>query len=154
MATESPLIHDGSQTVLSTANDARRSSITGTTLNGPNGSAQFYPVYISTGRVVSLVSTTFQNMSTSTPLYGILQNTPGPGQAADVGILGITKAISGSSSIIGGTVLQTSSTAAGQVTPFVGGNGRPWGISLETVTSAGAVFTALMYGAANGGPST
>lgn len=153
MATETPLLHDGSQCVLSTSFDARRSSLTGSTLNGPNGSAQFYPVFLSTGRTVSLVSTTFQNMSTATPVYGILQNTPQGGIAADVGIYGVTKMIGGSSSIVGGGLLQTSSTSAGQVTPYVGGNGRAFAMALENCTAIGSVFTAFMYGAGFG-PST
>src|SRR5437899_9115853 len=47
-ATESPLIHDGSQMVLASTLDARNSTQTGTTLNGPNGSGQFLVVVLST----------------------------------------------------------------------------------------------------------
>ena len=48
MATESPMIHDGSQNTLSTANDFRNSTYTGSTLAGPSGSGQFLAVVQST----------------------------------------------------------------------------------------------------------
>lgn len=142
---------------LSTASDARRSSITGTTLNGPNGSAQFYPVYISTAndrQVVPASTVVGAGGSTVYALYGILQNTPGPGQAADVGIFGVTKMIAGSTLIVRGTQLQTSSTVAGYVAPWAAGNGAKIGVALESPGAVGAVFTAALYGFTQGGGST
>jgi hypothetical protein len=145
MATESPLIHDGGNLTLSTSFDARRSSITGTTLNGPNGSGQFYPVVFSTAndRQVALSSVT--TPSTFAPFLGILQNTPGPGQAADVAIFGVCKALAGST-FVRGTLLQLSSTAGGYVVPYLQGNGPPIGFAYESPTAAGAVFTMFLRG--------
>jgi hypothetical protein len=145
-ATESPLIHDGSQSVLSTATDFRNSTLTGTTLNGPNGSGQFLAVTISTGRTITLLTSTMPNLSTvnSNTFYGICQNKPRPGDAVDVGIFGISKCVSGSSAITGGQALQCSSTTSGVLTPFVAGNGRPVGIAIENALTVGAVFSALI----------
>jgi hypothetical protein len=91
MATESPLVHDGSQT---TAAANYSGGVTG--LAGPNSSGQFLAVYISGSRAVSIAATAGQKV------YGILQNTPASGQAADVGILGVTKAVAGSATINAG----------------------------------------------------
>jgi hypothetical protein len=154
MATESPLLHDGGQTTLSTAADARRSSITGTTLNGPNGSAQFYPVVLSTtvARTVALASTA--PGTTPTQIYGVLQNTPGPGQAADVGFLGVSKVIAGSTSITFGSLISPSSTIPGTFGTWATGQVYlPSGVSLENPTSTGAVITAMLFNGRMGGSS-
>jgi len=154
MATESPLLHDGSHFTLSTSYDARRSSITGTTLNGPNGSAQFFPVFISTVNANQVtLSTGGTTPSTFCQFLGILQNTPGPGDAADVGFFGVTKAIA-ASTFPAGTLLQPSSTTAGQVTTYLQGNGPPIGFAIDTVTSTGTVFTMGLFGWGHGGYST
>jgi hypothetical protein len=142
---------------LSTANDARRSSITGTTLNGPNGSAQYFPVFLSTSVARTVVlGTTLLGAAGSTveAFYGILQNTPGPGQAADVGIFGISKAIAGTTTIVFGGPLQTSSTAPGYLVPWAGGNGPKIGIAIEVPTGVGQVFTMALYGFGAGPGST
>ncbi len=151
MATESPLIHDGSQNTLSTANDARRSSITGTTLSGPNGSAQFYWLTESTtvDRTVAFASTA----PTTTPWYpyGVLQNTPQPGGAADIGIFGITKLIAGTTTIVRGSQISPSSTVSGLTSLWA--TGQVYlraGIALETPSAVGQVFTALIYGPQGG----
>jgi len=146
LTTEGPLIHDGSQCVLSTANDARNSTLTGSTLAGPSGSGQFLAVTISTSRVVSLCSTTFQNLSSGTQFYGILQNKPRGGEAADVGIFGLTKAVAGSSAITGGGALQTSSTSAGTLVPWAQGNGRPCAMAVESAGTVGQVFLVFVGG--------
>jgi hypothetical protein len=146
MATESPLIHDGGNGFLSTASDARNSTITGTTLAGPNGSGQFLAVYLSTGRTYSFCSTTIQNLSSVSIAAGLLQNKPAGGQAADVGIFGLSKAVSGSSAITGGQALQISSTNAGVLVPWVGGNGRPFAMAYENALTVGAVFTVFLPG--------
>ena len=143
--------------VLSTANDARRSTITGTTLQGPNGSGQFLGVVMSTSALTCQLASSTSGVSGSTlglAYLGILQNTPGPGQAADICIFGVTKAVAGLGTITPGTWLQYSSTAAGVITPYAGGNGRGIGIALETATSVGQVFSMALYGFANAGGSS
>lgn len=151
MATESPLLHDGGQCVMNF--DARRSSITGTTLPGPNGSGQYLAVGLSTtvDRLVTLPST---GGSTGIRCYGILQNAPSTGMAADVGIFGISKAVSGSTAINAGSDLCLSSTAQGVLIPYSSGAGVvKIGFSLEAAAAVGAVFTMMIYGAGNGGGS-
>jgi hypothetical protein len=147
-ATEGVWLKDGAQCVLSTATDARNSTITGTTLAGPSGSGQFLLVTVSAARVVSFCSTTFQNLSTAnTTIYGVLQNKPGPAQAADVAFVGITKIVGGSTSIVGGTVLMNSSTTASVAVPWAANtSGRAFGEAIEACGSVGAVFTARLYG--------
>src|SRR6266576_4608379 len=149
MAVQSPLFEIGWLT-LSTLDDARRASITGTTLNGPNGSGQFYWVYTSTvtgaDRQVRLGSSNI-TPSTVVQVLGILQNAPGPGEAADIGFIGVTKAIAGTTSIVNGTLLQVSSAPvgqAGQVVPFALGNGPTIGYALEAPTSTGAIFSIFL----------
>ena len=142
------------QEAVSTAYDARRSSITGTTLNGPNGSAQFYPVFMSTTNDLQVtLSTGGTTPSTFAPILGILQNTPAAGGVADVAIFGISKMLAGST-FVRGTLLQPSSTTAGVVTTYLQGNGAPIGIALETVSSTGAVFTGALFAWSHGGYST
>lgn len=151
MATESPLLHDGGQCTVNF--DARRSSITGTTLPGPNGSGQYLAVALSTtvDRTIALPSTAG---SSGIPCYGILQNTPSTGVAADVGIFGVSKAVSGSTAIAPGSDLMLSSTAQGVLIPYSSGAGvQKIGKSLEAATTVGAVFTMVIYGAGNGGGS-
>jgi hypothetical protein len=151
MAVESPLLHLGWCT-LSTLDDARRASITGTTLNGPNGSGQFYWVYPSSVAAanfqVRLGSSLAGLTSTNAPL-GILQNTPGPGEAADVGFIGVSKCIAGSTSIVMGTPLMASSAPVGQAGQLVayasGATGAPIGYALEAPTSTGALFSAMIF---------
>lgn len=154
MATESPLIHDGGQNVVSTATDARRSSITGTTLPGPNGSGQFLCVVQSTtvDRTVAIASTApTAPTSGSNQVYGVLQNTPGPGQAADVGVLGISKVVAGSSSIVRGSLISPSSTSAGTVNNWSSGLAySPVGTALESATVIGQVFSALIWPVSRG----
>jgi hypothetical protein len=153
MATESPLLHDTHFT-LSTTYDARRASITGTTLNGPNGSAQFFPVFASTTNDLQVTLSTGGTIaSTNITCVGILQNTPGPGEAADVGIFGVTKAIAGST-FVRGQLLSPSGSIAGGVTTYSTGNGPPIGFAMESVTSTGTVFTMGLFGWAQGGHST
>lgn len=146
MATESPLIHDGAQTVAGF--DGRNSSITGTTLAGPNGSAQFLAVTLSTSssRTVAIPSS---GGSTGAAIYGILQNKPSTGIAADVGIFGISKMVSGSTAIASGQDLMVSATAGGVLIPYsstVGAGVARIARSLETATAVGQVFTGFVYG--------
>lgn len=132
MATEGPLIHDGSQMTAS----ADLSGAT-TQYSGPNNSAQFLFVAISGSRTVTL------DISATGAPYGVLQNTPASGQAADVGIQGITKMVAGAA-IAAGAELMKNST--GQAIAWVSGSAnRKVGQALETVTASGQVFTARLY---------
>lgn len=152
-ATESPLIHDGSQTVLSTAQDARNSTLTGSTLNGPSGSGQFLAMVLTGARTVSIASSTAGASFGTQPFYGILQNKPRGGEAADVGIFGITKVIAGSTSIVAGSVLMMSTTLAGMVNIWSSGAGPKIGVALEAPTSTGMVITAAIGSFGNQGSS-
>jgi hypothetical protein len=144
MATESFLFHDGAQTTLSTASDARNSTTTGSTLLGPNGSGQFLAMYYSTAaRVTNLCTSTF-GASTALLFAGLLQNKPGPGDAPDIGMFGFSKAVAGLATITPGTPLQTSSTANGVLTPWVGGNGPAVAVAIEAAATVGAVFTVFL----------
>ena len=94
MATEGPLIHDGAQCTAA-ANYYNPSSA----LDGPNGSGQFLFVYVSAARVVTVQT------SSGGAVYGILQNTPASGQAADVGIMGISKVVAGAAITAGANLM-------------------------------------------------
>src|SRR3954471_8367514 len=87
MATEGPLIHDGSQT----------------TAAADLSSSQFLAVKITAARSVNLASTGGE------VAYGILQNKPTSGQAADVGILGISKAVGGAAFSAGAQLMTNTS---------------------------------------------
>jgi hypothetical protein len=115
MATEGPLIHDGSQT----------------TAAADLSASQFLAVKITASRAVNLAS------SGGEAIYGILQNTPTSGLAADVGILGVTKAIAGAA-VTAGDYLMTDTSA--RVITATSTNHRI-GQSLETCTTAGQIIT-------------
>jgi hypothetical protein len=97
MATESPLLHDGAQTVAA-ANYGNLQS-----LAGVNGSGQFLAVMLTSAGRTSVTATV-----TGQQIYGILQNKPGTGQAADVGIYGVTKAMAGGTIAAGAPVMASS----------------------------------------------
>lgn len=151
MATEGPLLHDGSQNTLSTANDFRNSAITGTTLAGPNGSGQFLAVVQSTqtARTVSL-------STNATPTFpvGIVQNKPAPGGAVDIGIFGITKAVNGSTAaIVTGTLLQLSTINAGTLIGFTPSTSAvPCARLIEAVAagSSQSIMTVQWFGFGSG----
>lgn len=139
MATESPLITDGAQTVAGA--DFRRSSITGSTLFGPNGSAQFLAVRLSTttDRTVNISTADGQS------IYGILQNAPALGDAAAVGVVGVSKCVGGSSAIAPGMDLMA--TSSGALIPYSSAAGvSRCGRSIEACTAVGNVFTAWING--------
>ena len=100
MATESPLIHDGSQTVAA-------ASLT---------TSQFYAI------------------------YGILQNKPASGQAADVGFLGVSKAIAGAA-ITAGAALMTDTS--GRLITATSTNHRV-GYAIESVSATNTIFTMMV----------
>jgi hypothetical protein len=157
-ATESPLIHDGSQMTLSTLQDARNSTLTGTTLAGPSGSGQFLALTFSTldtARTVTIASTLAAAAgSSAATFYGILQNKPRGGEAADVGIFGISKAVAGTTTVTAGIQLAMSATSAGTLVPYTTGSNVRVGMALESVTGVGQVFTMALYGFGQGGGST
>lgn len=145
MATESPLIHDGSQTVA--GGDYRNSTNSGTTHGGNGGSPQFQAVRISTvaDRTVLLCTASGQ------PAYGILQNKPFTGEAADVGIFGVSKAVAGATSVAAGLKLMVDSS--GQLIAYASSSGAvAIGVALETPAAAQQVFTAFIWGM--GGPGS
>lgn len=153
MANEGPFIKDGAQCVLSTAADFRNSTLTGTTLAGPQGSGQFLAVVLSTTtqRTAQLPSTTTAQFRG----YGICQNKPRPAEAIDVVIFGISKVVAGSTAIAAGQELMLSSTSAGTLIAFSSAAGQvPIGRAVGDIppTAVGQVFTAAIYGFGAGAP--
>ena len=127
MATESPLIHDGSQTTA-----AADYSVTG----------QFLAVYVSGARQVTKVA------AIGHAIYGILQNKPASGQAADVGVFGVTKAVCGSAGMTAGDKLMTN--ASGQLITWTAGSSYVQvGVALETAVT-NQLATVFIFGP--GGP--
>lgn len=129
MATESPLIHDGSQTT------AAADLSTG--LTGQGGTGQFLAVKITGSRQVNVCTT-------GDYIYGVLQNKPASGQAADVGILGVTKAMSG------GTVTAGDYLSVDSSSRFVTASSTfaRVAVAIEGAAAASTVFTiALVPGA-------
>jgi hypothetical protein len=125
MATEGPLLHDGSQCTAA-ANYYNPASA----LDGPGGSGQFLCVYISAARVVTLQT------SSGGDVYGILQNTPVQGGPADVGIFGPSKAVAGAA-ISAGALVQ--SDTAGRVITQTG-SGIVIGRAIEAATAANQII--------------
>ena len=130
MATEGPLLHDGAQCVAA-ANYSNSQS-----LSGPSGSGQFLAVVLtSAGRTVALAA------SIGAQIYGILQNKPTSGAAADVGFIGVTKAVAGGT-IAAGAALMTN--ASGQLVTWTSGSGYAQvGYAIEAAVS-GQTFTAFI----------
>jgi hypothetical protein len=118
MATESPLMHDGSQTVAAADLSAK----------------QFYAVKITGPRAVNLASTGGE------AIYGILQNNPISGLAADVGIDGVTKAVIGAA-VTAGDFLMTDTS--GRLITSTGSNHRV-AQTLETGSTAGQLVTVFV----------
>lgn len=135
MATEGVLIHDGAQCVA--AADYSNTAA----LLGQGGSAQFYAVYISAARTVAIGNATGKRC------YGILQNKPKLGEAADVGVLGPTKMLANGTIAAGALVM---SDSGGLIVTWASGAGNTQlGIALEAAV-AGQVFTGYVFGP--GGP--
>jgi hypothetical protein len=135
MATEAPLIRDGAQ-CQAAANYWNPS----TTLYGANGSGQFLAVFLSAARTVTIASN-----DATVPIYGILQNTPDIGQAADVGLFGITKAVSGAAISAGVQVMLDTGTASGRlITWSAGTHNIVVGYALEAAGAANALFTIFL----------
>lgn len=115
MATEGPLTCDGSQH----------------TAAADLSAAQFYAVKISGSRQVNLASSGGEN------IYGILQNKPASGAAANVGIVGVSKAIAGAV-VTAGNYLMTDT--AGRLIVATGTNARV-AQAIEGASATGVVFT-------------
>lgn len=142
MATESPLLKDGGQCVLSTGSDFRNSTNTGSTLAGPSGSGQFLAVILSTSVDRTCLLPSSGVSAAGIGIYGICQNKPRPGEVIDVGFLGLSKCVAGLA-IVRGQNLMASSTAGGTLVPFstTTANAVACGVALESA-ALGAVFTA------------
>lgn len=137
MATESPLLHDGGNTVAGT--DMRNSTNTGTTHMGQNGSPQFQAVLLgTTARTVILATSGSQ-------IYGVLQNKPNVGDAADVGIFGVTKIVAGATSVLAGGLLMVDSSGCAIAYSSQAGSAAI-GRALEAPTAAGQIITAMIWG--------
>lgn len=134
MATEGPLIHDGAQCTAA-ANYYNPSSA----LDGPNGSGQFLFVYVSAARVVTVQT------SSGGAVYGILQNTPASGQAADVGIMGISKVVAGAAITAGANLMcDTAGRAVAQTSTNIIA-----AVALEAATAANQIITVAIIPAMN-----
>lgn len=118
MATEGPLIHDGSQT----------------TAAADLSTKQFCAVKITAARAVNVAATGGE------AIYGILQNNPISGLAADVGILGVSKALIGAG-VTAGDYLMTDTTA--RLITATGTNHRV-AQALETGAVAGQLITVAL----------
>lgn len=132
MATYGPLIDDGSQTTAG----ANFSPTAG--LDGPSGSAQFLAVKLNTAAARQVVLAS----SGGETIYGVLQNQPLEGQAADVGILGITKAVAGAA-VTEGAALMTDT--AGRLITATSTNHRV-AYAIEAASGAGIIFTVVLAG--------
>jgi hypothetical protein len=108
---------------------------------GPNGSGQFLAVRLST------VTERTVNVSTVTGngVYGLLQNKPSTGEAADVGIFGPSKAVAGTTTITAGMRLMPDTS--GCLIPYSSAADRAaCGVALSVPSAVGEVFTAMIYG--------
>jgi hypothetical protein len=143
MATEGILLHDGTQTIAA-ANYGNGANLAGSntagTTGGSTGSGQFLCVGIST----AAARTSLLASAAGQQIYGVLQNKPAAGQAADVGIFGITKIVVGTGGSTFGLPQMT--TTAGAVTDWTTGSGKVQiGVALETGV-AGQLITMFLYG--------
>lgn len=116
MATEGPLIHDGSQTTAAADYSA--------------GTQQYCAVSLSAARKVTLTTA-------GAASYGILQNKPASGQAADVGLIGVSKGQSGASFA---AAVPLMATTGGQLIAWTTGN-YIVAYSLEAATAANQLVT-------------
>jgi hypothetical protein len=132
MATESPALHDGSQM------QAGVNLGLSAGLNGPNGSGQFLGMVITGARTVA------NDTVGGAVIYGILQNTPPLGQAADIVIFGVTKAVAGAAFAAGADLMTDSS---GRLITATSTNHR-CAIAIEAAAVAGQLIT-VFFTAAN-----
>lgn len=131
MATESPLIVDGAQ-----CQAAANLWNPAVALAGPFGSGQFLGVYLSSSRTVAIQT------SAGGQIYGVLQNTPTLGGAANVGIIGITKAVAGAAITTGWELMLDTS---GRFVHWTASSHYKVGLALEDAGAVNNVFTMLIY---------
>lgn len=138
MAVEGPGLDIG---YLVSTGDMRNSSITGTTLGGPNGSGQFLFVKSSTANDFVFAICT----ANTDRVLGVLQNKPAVGEAGDVRFVGVSKLVSGSTAIAPGMDLMADTD--GQAIPWttVVSQERA-GRALQAATAVGNLFSAIIYG--------
>lgn len=129
MATEAPLIHDGSQCTAG----VNMSATAG--LAGPNGTGQFLGVKLTAARSVAPVAA-----NTDLP-YGILQNDPISGFIADIGVLGVSKAVAGAAVAAGKPL---GFDTSGRVVDATGQTWERIGVSIEAASAANQVITILI----------
>jgi len=135
MATEGPFMGDGAQTVAA-ANYWNPTS----KLYGYNGSGQFLGVKISASRTVALQT------AAGGPIYGVLQNSPDIGQAADVILFGISKVVAGAAISFSGNPIPLMVDANGRFVPWTAGAGNSQvGEAIEACSAADAIVTAKIY---------
>lgn len=134
MAVDNVLIHDGTlHTAVSNFYNPAVAFL------GAGGSAQFLAVNISAPGVLSVQTTPGGTM------YGVLQNTPMATEACDVGILGISKAVCGSTAVVAGNECMID--ANGCFIPFVFTSGATYrvGRALSSASGLGVLFSMLIY---------
>ena len=146
MALEGPLLHDGSQTT--SAVDASKATAAyygintaGLVPGAASGSGQFLFVYLSASRAVTPSGTAGRQV------YGVLQNAPKTGQAADVGIFGITKVVTGSGGVTAGSIVMSDANGCA-INWTAGSSYSQVGMAIETV-AANAVATIYFWGSSN-----
>jgi hypothetical protein len=138
MATEGFLLRDGGQ-----CQAAANYWNPATKLFGQAGSGQFLAVTLTPARTVTLATAG----ASTTAIYGILQNSPDQGQAADVGLFGISKAVAGAvpGAIVGGSPLMLDGTNAGTLILWVtGSHNLVVGFALEAASAANQIFTVYL----------
>jgi len=136
MATESPLIVDGSQTTANTDMSGPAPFGTGATLAGQGGSGQFLAVNIVGSRLVDIVATG------EVAVYGIVQNKPRAGQAAAVGIMGVTKACAGAA-VSSGAALQVMDDGSGRLITHAS-TAVQVAVALEAAAGSTSIFTVAL----------
>jgi len=138
MAFEASLQHYGA--ALAGA-DYRNSTLSGTTHTGPSGSPQYQAVRLSTVADNTVLLTTVSGQIA----FGILQNKPNTGEAADVGIFGVSKAVAGATSVAAGVRLMVDSSGC-LIAYASAADKAAIGIALTTPAAAGEIFSAAIYG--------
>lgn len=123
MATESPIVRDGSQC----------------TAVVDLSSYKYYLLQIVGSKQLGLMTG-----GTGQVFYGVLQNTPMAGEACDVAIMGITKVVAGAPITYGQQLMPNGS---GQSIPWLSGN-LVIGVALESA-STDELFSALVIAALN-----
>lgn len=142
MAEESPLLHWGWGVA---GADYRNSTYSGTTHAGNGGSPQFQAVRLSTAEDQTILLCT----SSTNSFLGILQNKPNDGDAADVGIFGVSKAVAGTTTVVAGIDLMPDSS--GCLIPYSSAAGqRAVGMAITSASAVGEVFSMLIYGGHGG----